>query len=79
MIKLIVALIIWFPFTVPKDTTPKIKYIDTYKVEAVYGGPGEAVKKITKDKSIVDSVKVTIIIPPRNKVAVQGTITRGLD
>ena len=69
MFKIIVAVLMWFPFTLPKDTTPKIQYINSYRIEAISNERNKPNIKITKGKSVVSSVKVRIIIPHREVLA----------
>ena len=63
MIKIIVALMMWFPFSIPKDTTPKIRSINSYKIVAVMDDAKKGEYKVTTGKSVVSKVKVKIIIP----------------
>ncbi len=72
MIKIIVALMMWFPFSVPRDTTPKIKSINSYKIVAVMNDAKKGEYKVTTGKSVVSRIKIRVIIPSRKSATDKG-------
>ncbi len=68
MMAILVALIMWFPFSIPKDTTPKVIFVnENKKVAIVRGSKTSKNIHITKGKEITARVKVRLIIPDIHK------------
>ncbi len=68
MVAFLVAIIIWFPFSVPKDTTPKVVIVDETKTAVTQRGDVKNTNvHIVKDKQITASIKVRLVIPHRGQ------------
>ena len=74
MVAILMALIVWFPFSIPKDTTHKIVFVNETK-EAVIQNKGANSGNIyaIKGKQITECAKVKLIIPNVGKRIAETT------
>ncbi|GEM_PF-4225071 len=76
MMKILVALILWFPFSIPQDTTPKVVFVnETQEAIGENRGHTKGAIKISKGGELISRVKVRLIIPPKDTTKIVRGIT----
>ena len=70
MMKILMAIVLWFPFSIPKDTTPKIVFVNKTQEAVVKNiGANNGKIKVTTGKELTARIKVRLIIPDIKKHA----------